>query len=278
MMSSNKRAESLQKIIYLILLMIGAACILFPVAFLINTALKTNHDFINDPMALTTNPQWYNFVEAWKTAKIGKYIFNSIYMSLLSATVTCVISALAAYPISRNHFKGSQKVYTYFLSSMFFPGSLVATIALIKGMNLYNTQLGVILLWSMGGIALNVFMMTGFIKGLPRELDEAAFIDGCGYFRYIITFALPLMKPIIATVFIFRVIGTWNDFITAYLFITDDAKRPVTSGLYLFIGQYATDWTLMAASILIVALPMIVLYVFLQKYIIAGMTSGALKG
>lgn len=262
----------------LLILIIMAVIMLFPVLFLINTALKTNVDFSRNPMDLTTNPQWGNFSEAWNTVHMGKYFFNSVYMCLVSAVVGCFVSALAAFPLSRNHFKGANKIYVFFLSSMFFPGSLVATIALIRMLHLYNTQAGVILLWALGGIAMNVFMMAGFVKGLPRELDEAAFIDGCGYFRYIITFAMPLMKPIIATIFVLKFIGGWNDFITSYLFIIDDSQRPIASGLYLFIGQYATNWPLMATSIIIVALPMIVLYVFMQQFIIAGMTSGALKG
>lgn len=125
---------------------------------------------------------------------------------------------------------------------------------------------------------MSIFILTGFIKGVPRELDEAAVIDGCGYLRFIVSIIFPLMKPAIATVGMLSAIGVWNDFINPYLFLTTKGMRPLTAGLYLFFGEYFTNWTLLSAGIIIVVLPLIILYVFVQKYIISGVMTGAIKG
>lgn len=261
-----------------IVLMFFTAAMLIPLLSIVNISLKSEADFLNFPTKITTDFEWGNYLTAWKQADMGLYFKNSVILSLGSAILGCLISFMAAFPIGRGHFKGSNKLYNAILASMFLPGSLVATIFIMKLFNFYNTTHGVILLMGLGGIQLNIFMISGFVKGIPRDLDEAAFIDGCGYFKYMFTIALPLMKPIIATVFIFRMVGAWNDFITSFLFLLDKEKRPLTAGLYLFMGTYTTRWTMLAACIIIIAVPIIGMYVFLQRYIIAGMTAGAIKG
>ncbi len=267
-----------KKIAATIILLFVTLIMLVPLLSVLNISLKTDEEFLKYPTIITQNPQWNNFLLAWKKAEMGTYFFNSVFLSFTSAIISCLISAMAAFPLGRSHFKGSNAVFTFFIASMFFPGSLVATIYIMKLFHLYNTSLGVILLWAFGGIPINIFILTGFVKTVPRELDEAALMDGCGYLRYMFTIAFPLMKPALATVFVFKLIGSWNDFITPFLFLTDKSKRPLTAGLYIFKGSYSTKWTLMAASIILLALPMIIIYVFMQKFIIAGMVSGAIKG
>lgn len=267
---------------YIVLILLSLI-MLFPIMLLVNVSFKTIQEFLREPTSITMidifdSKSYINYITAWDKLKVVKRFFTTAIMTLAASIITVVVSTLAAFPISRNHFKHSNKVFTFFLASVFFPGSLVATMFFMKLFGLYNNPIGVVFLWSLGGLAVNIFIMVGFIKGVPRELDDAAIIDGCSYFRYIFTIAMPLMKPIIATVFMLKAIGSWNDFITPYLFLVSEEFRTLSTGLYLFKGQYASNWPLLSAAIIIVALPMIILYIFMQKFIIDGMTQGALKG
>lgn len=267
---------------YLILIILSLLMLL-PLLLLVNVSFKTTQEFLREPTAISMinifdTDSYKNYITAWEKLKVLKRFFTTAVMTLSASVITVVVSTLAAFPISRNHFKHSNKIFTFFLASIFFPGSLIATMFFMKFFGLYNNPVGVVFLWSLGGLAVNIFIMVGFIKGVPRELDDAAIIDGCSYFRYIFTIAMPLMKPIIATVFMLKAIGSWNDFITPYLFLVSEEFRTLSTGLYLFKGQYASNWPLLSAAIIIVALPMIILYTFMQRFIIDGMTQGALKG
>lgn len=261
-----------------LLLLIIALTMLLPLLSIVNISLKSETEFIKFPTTIVADIRWSNYLEAWGKANMAMYFKNSVILAFGSAIIGCMVCAMAAFPIARGHFRGSNLVYNFILASMFFPTSLVATIFLMKFLHLYNTTHGIILLLGLSGIQVHIFMICGFVKGIPRDLDEAAFIDGCGYFKYMFTIVFPLMKPILATVFVFRVIGAWNDFINPFLFLLDKEKRPLTAGLYLFMGNYFTKWTLLATCIIIIAVPIIALYVFLQRFIIDGMTAGAIKG
>ena len=213
-----------------VVLVVVAAIMIYPMLLLINTSFKLGNSFLVDPMSISTvnifNKETYaNYVQAWNDLEVLRKFFVTLIMTLTASILTVIISVMAAFPLSRNHFKHSNKVYVFFLMSMFFPGSLVATIFLMQILGLYDNPIGVILLWSFGGLATNIFIMVGFVKSIPRELDDAAIIDGCSYFKYIFTVAMPLMKPIVATVFVLKMIGSWNDFVTPYIFLTTKEFR-----------------------------------------------------
>jgi raffinose/stachyose/melibiose transport system permease protein len=270
-------------IIVFIILIILALMMLYPLFMLINVSLKPISEFAREPVALTriklfSPDTWVNFVQAFEGLEVMRRFINTVVMTMLAATLTTVVSAFAAFPLSRRHFKHANKIYIFVLMSMFFPGSLIATIYFMQFFGLYDSPLGVVLLWGIGGLPLSIFIMVGFIKGVPRELDDAAIMDGCSYYRYILVIAAPLMKPILATVFMLKAIGSWNDFVTPYLFLTSQRYRTLSTGLFLFKGQYSNNWPVLAAAIIMVALPMVILYIFMQRYVIEGMTAGALKG
>lgn len=266
------------KLLANLVLILVSLLMLGPALIIVNVALKTNQEFLNTPLTIVKSLQWHNFVEAWVQAEMGLYFKNSLFFTLLVSVGTCFVATLAAFPIARKHFKGSNVIYLLFLSALFLPVGLVPLIVVMKYLGFTNTYHGFILLKIGSSLSIAVFILTGFIKGLPRELDEAAAIDGCGYLRYIMMMVFPLIKPAFLTVAMLTGIGTWNDFITPFLFLTDKEMRPLTAGLYLFFGQYSTNWTILAAGIMVVAAPIILVYFFLQKYIISGVTSGAIKG
>ncbi len=264
-----------------IVLLIMTVIMVYPLFLILNISMKTYQQYLNNPNAIVPFSEWNitNYQVVWKKLDVFRKLGNSLGFALISTVINCFVSLLAAFPISRNHFKSSGKVYTFVLASMFFPGSLVATIVLMKNvLFIYGTPLSLIMLWGLGGLQLNIFMMVGFVKQLPKDLDEAAWIDGCGYYRYILTIALPLMLPIISTVFTFKFIGCWNDFLTPYIYLENADLRPLATGLFFFRGEYSSRWQELSAAIILVCLPMVVLYVFMQRFIISGLTSGALKG
>lgn len=260
------------------LLCLLAAIMLYPLLTIVNISLKSYTDYLNDPLGIVTKPTLENFKTVMAGMNVVATTLNTLWLTFVACILNALVCILAAFPISRFYFRGANKLYTFILASMFFPTSLVATISLVQGLGIYGKPAGLIAIWTVGSLQLNTFMLVGFIKGLPKELDEAAFIDGCGYFRYLITVALPLMKPIIATIMVLKAISCWNDFLSPYIYMGNSAVKTLSTGLYLYMGQFASKWNLLSAAIFIVAIPMVILYVFTQRFIIEGMTSGALKG
>lgn len=250
-----------------------------PILSIANVALKTHTDFLNHPTALVTKPVFDNFVTAWNTANMGASFLNSIILAVFTPLGVCILSTMAAFPICRRHFKGAGFFYTLFVMSLFLPttASLIPRIMMFRAFHLMNHLYGLIISgWA--GIALPVLILNGYLKGIPRDLDEAAVLDGCGYLKYIFTVIFPLAVPAMVTVLVLGILGAWNDFLGPFIFLTDPAKRPLSTGLYMFVGTYSTDYTVMCAGVVIATAPVVLAYVFLQRYIISGLVNGAVKG
>jgi raffinose/stachyose/melibiose transport system permease protein len=164
---------------------------------------------------------------------------------------------------------------TFFVISLLLPNGLIPQFQLMVALHLYNTQIGYILLTSAVGIG--PFLIMGYLKLIPKELDEAAAIDGCGYFQCIFRIIAPLVKPVLVTVAILHAIGVWNDIIGPTIYLTNKNYYPIALGLQTFKGQFSTDWTLLAAGTMIAAIPLILLYIFFQRYLIEGAVAGAVK-
>lgn len=255
---------------------------IYPLLLVLNVSLKTTEEFSLNPSGLfqmkPVGSLFANYAKAVRTLDVFNRLLYTVLMTVGSAAVSCIVVTMVAYPLARNHFKGSDKVFSFILISMFFPGSLVANIFLVQHLGLYNNPFVLVIFWGFGGLTVYIFMAIQFVKDIPRDLDEAAFIDGCGYFRYIFGFVIPLMKPILSTIFILKLVGAWNDFLTPYIYLIEDKYMTISTGLFAFKGQFSSDWPGLSAATFTVALPVILLYVFLQRYIIEGMAAGALKG
>ncbi len=276
---SPSQLNGWQKFAVYALLLILALIMLYPIGLVLNISLKSTAEYYADPIGLVQQPVFENYVIVFKDLQVLQKFFTTIFLSGTATIITVSAAALAAYPISRMHFKAAKYVYALILASMFFPSSLIANITLMKDiLGIYGSPLALILIWSIGGLQLYTFMFVGFLKQIPRELEEAAVMDGAGYFKAYIKVVLPLMKPIIATVFILKIIGTWNDFLSPYIYISNPALRTLSTGLYTYMGQFSSKWNYLSVSIVLVALPMVILYLFLQKYIIEGIAAGAIKG
>lgn len=249
---------------------------LFPLLYLLNTALKSQAEFVADPVGIVSDPHWGNFVTAWDTGNFGAYILNSVLYTVAGSAIGTLLTLVLAFPVARGYIRGARYWSVIFVLVLFLPNALITQFQLLLRLGLYDTQLGYILLVGVG-VGVGPLLLSGFVKSIPRELDEAAAMDGIGYWRYLFTFILPLARPALVTVFILQAVWIWNEIILATVLLADPSKFPVTVGLYAFKGTYGNQWPLLAAATFIVAAPLIVGYIFIQRYLVNGVV-GAVKG
>lgn len=270
------RTVRASRIVNYVLLAVVVLCYLFPLLFLLNTALKSNAAFFADPVGVVTSPQWGNFAQAWVQGNFGAYFLNSVVYTVFAAGLGTAIAVVMGFPVGRGYLRFPRLWNALFVVMLFLPNALITQFQLLLRIGLYNTYVGYILIMA-AAVGIGPLLISGYVKSLPRELDEAAAVDGCGYWRYLLTFVIPMAKPAIATVFILQAIGVWNDIILATILLPDQAKSPISLGLYAFQGTYTNDWGLLAAATMIVAAPLVAAYVFLQRYLVGGVV-GSSKG
>jgi raffinose/stachyose/melibiose transport system permease protein len=249
----------------------------FPLAFLVNTALKSSTEFTANPGGLVRAPHLQNFVDAWRAGNFGSYIVNSIVYSGSAAFIGTFVSLVVAFPVSRGYIKGAKWWRLLFVFLLFLPNVLITQFQLLLRLSLYDNRLGYILIMA-AAIGVGPLLMHGYVKSIPRELDEAAALDGISYWRFLVSFVIPFAKPAIATLFILQAIAVWNDIIVATVMLPDQTKSPLTLGLFSFQGQYSNEWALLAAATLIVAAPLMLAYLCLQRFLVSGVIGGAVKG
>lgn len=260
------------------LIVIGVVLIyVFPLLYLVNTAFKRPEEFVRNPSGIAQGIALQNFIDAWSQGGFGNLIVNSVVYALASATISVLLSVLIAFPVARGYVRFSRAIGTLFALALFLPNSIISQFQLMLQLDLYNTRIGFILL-STAGLGIGPLLIVAYLRTLPRELDEAAAMDGCGYFRYIWTFVIPLCRPVLVTVFILQAIGVWNDIIGPTIYLSSPQLQTVAQGLLSFYGQNGNNqWALLAAATLMIAAPLLVLYVSFQRFFVAGATSGALR-
>ena len=222
--------------------------------------------------------QFENFTIVIQKGKLVQSFLNSMIYSTGSVALCLILSALAAYVLSRNATKLNSTLYMFIVLGITMPINYVALTKVMMFFHINNTRIGIILLYAAMQIPFSVFLMHGFVARIPIELDEAAVIDGCGPIRLFFTIVLPLLKPAVATVVVLTFLNTWNEFVSPLYFLGNSEKWPMTLSVYNFFGMYFKDWNLVCADILLTSLPVIIVYLLGQKYIVSGMTSGAVKG
>jgi raffinose/stachyose/melibiose transport system permease protein len=257
-------------------LIVLAIIYLGPLLVLINTALKTTPSFMKNATSLATEFHIQNFVEAWTKANFPKYILNSLLYTVSATLIYVVTASFVAFPIAREYVKYSGVLLTIFVIALFLPPALIPQFQLILNLGLYNNPIGYILLFIVNPIG--VVILVNYMKTVPKELDEAAALDGCGYFQFVWEIVLPLIQPAIATVVVLHAIGIWNEIIMPTIYLTNKDYYPITRGLIVFQGVYGSNWPVLAAAVLMLTFPMLVLFLFLQRYIVAGLTAGSVKG
>ncbi|HTG67720.1 MAG TPA: carbohydrate ABC transporter permease [Candidatus Udaeobacter sp.] len=262
---------------FLILL---AALFLIPVIFIAFTALKSKPELLTSPFyALPKQFQWSNFAKAWDQGNLSMYMRNTVFICLVKVPLGIIIEALAAYALTRLNFKWSNAMFAFFLVGMMIPmqATLVPLNIFLNKTHLVSTYPGIFLVYVGFGIPFGILILRGFFRTIPKEIDEAALIDGCGDMSKFFRIILPLSIPAIATLVIFDFMATWNEFLLAQIFITKDTMKTITTGLMSFRGEHSTDYTLLNAGVLISIIPTLLVYLLFQKYFVSGL-AGSVKG
>ena len=258
------------------LLLVFAILYAGPLLMLVNTSLKTMPVFMKDATGLATEFNIQNFIDAWNKASFPKYLLNTVIYTASATTIYILTAVFVAFPIARGYVKHSGALLTLFVIALFLPPALIPQFQLILRLGLYNNPIGYIMLFIVNPIG--IVILVNYIKTVPKELDEAAALDGCGYFRFVLSIVVPLIKPAIATVVVLHAIGIWNEIIAPTIYLTNKDYYPITRGLIVFQGVYGSNWPTLAAAVLMLTFPMLILFLFLQRYIISGLTSGSVKG
>ena len=270
------RKIDIGKLLSYIILIIFAMVYIGPMLMLVNTAFNTLPNFMRDPTVPIQTIEFQNFIDAWEKANFSQYLLNSLFYTTSATIIFTVTAIFVAFPLARGYVRGSKVLLTLFVIALFLPPALIPQFQLILNLGLYNTRIGYIMMFLVNPIG--IIILVNYIKSIPRELDEAAAIDGCGYFRFILQIIFPLVRPAVATIIVLHAIGIWNDLITATIYITNKEHYPITRGLIVFQGVYGYNWPTLAAAVLILTVPMVILFLILQRYIISGLTQGSVKG
>lgn len=267
-------------LLYLALLL-GLVVVLFPFMWMVSTSLK-EHVYVieNPPRLLPPEPTFANFSDAWTSNNFQAYFGNSLLVAVPSTLLAVLLSAMLAYAFARLQFFGKEFLFYVLLFALMVP-SLVLIIPqfiLATRLGLRNSLWGLILVYVSTGIPLNTFLLRGFFEQLPHELEDAMLIDGGGYWTIFFRLALPLARPALATVAIFAFLGSWDEYVWALTAIDDPALRTLPIAIASFQGQHGTEWGLVFAASLIAAIPIIIVFIAMQRHFIGGLTSGAFKG
>jgi len=255
-----------------------SAIMLIPLLLIVFTAFKSDDDA--QSMSFTLPKQWdaTTFLTVIEQGKLVDGFANSMLYSTVGTLLTVLLAAMAAYMFSRRRTRLNNVLYMFLVMGIVLPINYVALMKVMQIFGLNNTRLGIVLLYSAIQLPFMVFLMYGFVARIPQELDEAAVIDGCGPIRLFFSIILPLMTPALVTATVLCFLNMWNEFVLPLYFLNSTDKWPMTLAVYNFFGKYETRWNLVAADVLLTSLPVVVMYLICQKYIVGGQTAGAVKG
>lgn len=264
------------------LLLIAIAFVwIYPFLWMISASFKSQDEFFSKGLSLIPSSlDFSNFVRAWDAGHFDRYFLNSIVITTAVIVIVLFITSTCGYALGRYAFRGKQLVVTVLAASIFVPleFSIIPIFELIKHLGLMNSLGGIILAESGGGHIVFVLLFAGFFRQVPKELEEAAIMDGCGFLRTFVHIMLPLSKPIVGSAVIMQFIWTWNSFLLPLaLTLSNPNLRTLAVGLYALRGENIVDWTGIAAGGTIALVPIIVVFLLLQRYFIDGM-AGAVKG
>ncbi|MCX6383211.1 MAG: carbohydrate ABC transporter permease [Actinobacteria bacterium] len=270
----------LNKLLIYFLLIITAILIILPILFIFINSFKGIVDFTKNVFGLPHEIQFGNYSVAWEQGNFFRLISNSLIITIISVAALIFLGALASYPIARKKLFGGNFIYVLFLSGLMIPPQVIAIPLFIleKKLGLLNTLPGLIFVYIAAQLPITVFIFVGFMRGIPVEIEEASHIDGCSNIGTFWRIIFPLVKPAIATVSILGSLNIWNDFFYPLILINTKENMTVTLGLFAFRSFFRVTFTNLFAYMSSMIIPMIILYLVLQKFIIKGMTAGAVKG
>ena len=258
---------------------IGTSALMFmPVYLVIVNSLKTRGEASTLSADLPAAPQWGNFSEVIEAGNLVVSFGNSLLYSGLSTVLGTLIAAMAAFVLSRRRTHFNRFLYFFLIMGIALPINFFTLTWTLQVLGLINTKLGMIFLYTTLQVPFSIFLIYGFVETIPTDLDEAATLDGCGPAKVFFLIILPLLKPVVVTAFILNFLTVWSDFLYPLYYLNDTDNWPMTLAVYNFFGRYNSEWNLVAANILLNIIPVIFVYLAGQRYIVAGLTSGSVKG
>ena len=247
---------------------------------MVRSSLMSNDTIFVDKSLIPHKINIHNYYLAWTQGNFGVYFLNSVFYTVCVVFGVILVSSLAAYAFSRLQFPGRNALFFIFLAAMMIPlpGSFVPLYVLMNKLGLINTRIGYILCMINVGLSMSIYLLKTFFDKMPSDLEDAARIDGCSKLGIWWHVALPLAQPAIAVIVIFNSLNVWNEYILAMLLLNDQSLMPLQRGLMVFYGTHSVDYPVLMAGLTIAALPIIVIYLIMQKHIIKGLSSGAVVG
>ena len=262
-------------------LAIAAVVQLLPLVWLLFFSLKNNQEvFELPPLALPSALRWENYVNVWTQGNISRYFINSVWMTAASVVLTILLASFVTYAITRMRWKLSALVLGIFMVGLMIPvhSTLIPLFSMFQKLKLTDSPLSIILTYSAFNLPITIMIMLGFYQALPREIEEAAVMDGCSLNRLFFGIILPMTSSVIMTAAIINMIYNWNEFIFVNTFISSDELKTLTVGVQNFVGQYGTDWGAIGATLMISILPILLVFFLLSNRIVEGIAAGSVKG
>lgn len=275
-----KKKISIYHIVCAVILLIMVIICIYPIVWMFFGSMKDKAEFYTNIWGLPKQIHLDNYIAAWKNADLGRRFINSLIVTLGSMCIMIPVTSCAAYAVARLNFKGKNLIYMYLLLGIMIPAGVlgIPTFTVAMKMGLLNSHFGLMLIYAAQNIAMGMFIMRGFFISLPRELEEAAMIDGCSRFGCFVRIIVPLARAGVATQVIFNGLTIWNDYFMANIMITKDELRALPLSIANFVGKHSTNYPELFAMLTMATIPVIIVFVLSQKSFIEGVAAGAVKG
>lgn len=279
-MGNQKFKRNISKItVYFLLILLIIICIL-PFIWMISASIKTDREVfqMNPFVLIPQKPRWNNFIVIWKKIPFGRFVMNTLLLTIVITILQIVTSSFAAYAFAKLDFYFKRHLFLAYISTIAMPWQvyMIPQFLMMRKMGLNDTLLAMVCLQAFS--AFGVFLMRQFYMGIPDSLCEAARIDGMSEYGIYSKVMLPLSKPALATLAIFTFVGTWNDYLGPLIYLKSQSKKTIQIGLQMFIGQYSSDYSLIMAGSVLSMLPVLLVFLCLQKYFVEGVAGSGIKG
>ncbi len=275
----KKRNAGFETWLMHIFLASSAIVVLYPIFMMVMSGFKTNAEIFGAPFALPKSLNFDNYAVIWNTTDVPRYLVNSTIVTAISVVVLLITGTMAAYAISRYKFRGSIMVSLFFLAGLMLPLRLaiIPLFVQLKAMGLVDNLFGLIFIYTAMSLPSTVFILTGFLRALPSELEDSARVDGASELRIMVEIMVPLIAPAMVIAGIYNAVPIWNDFFFPLIFIQTPENKTLAQGLTSFFGEYSVNFGVLYAGLTLAALPVVAVFILQSRRFIAGMTAGAIK-
>ncbi len=278
---TTKNITCIKRVAFYVFVSLFAIGQIFPLIWLINfSLLKSNDFFTSEILKFPNPPQLENYITAWVNGKIPQYLFNSVFVTSSTIAITGILSLTLGFAFTRMQWKLRSICFAVMLLGMMIPihSTLLPNFVIFSEIGLLNTYMGLIIPYAAFSLPMGIFIMSGFMKTIPKSLEESAIIDGCGIYEIIFKIILPITKPALVTITVITFLNCWNEFIMAATYISDNFFKTLPFSVINFEGQYSSNYAVQFAVMTLTAIPAILIYIALNEHITKGVTAGALKG